>query len=92
MGLTLTAASHVIHFDRQYNPAKEAQATDRAHRIGQTKTVIVHKLITKDTFEEKLNTIMQEKQRLSDITVRAGEEWIADLDDGELRNLFALSG
>ena len=89
-GLTLTAATHVIHFDRQYNPAKEAQATDRAHRIGQKKTVFVHKLICKDTFEEKLNAIMQEKQQLSDVTVRAGEDWIADLNDAQLRDLFSL--
>lgn len=91
VGLTLTAATHVIHFDRQYNPAIEAQATDRAHRIGQKSTVVVHRLISKDTFEEKLNTIMQEKKRLSDVTVRPGEDWIADLNDQELRDLFSLS-
>lgn len=90
-GLTLTAATHVIHFDRQYNPAIEAQATDRAHRIGQKHTVMVHRLISKDTFEEKLNTVMQEKKKLSDVTVRPGEDWIADLNDQELRDLFSLS-
>merc|ERR1719436_1595925 len=77
IGITLTAAAHVIHFDRCYNPAKEAQATDRVHRIGQTRTVFVHRLITKGTFEEKLAEIMAKRQLLSDITVTAGEEWIA---------------
>jgi len=92
LGITLTAATHVVHFDRCYNPAKENQATDRAHRIGQTKTVFVHRLVTKGTFEERLAVIMQQRQQLSDITVQAGEGWIADLDDRELRDLFALSG
>merc|ERR1719162_252142 len=66
VGITLTAATHVIHFDRCYNPAKENQATDRAHRIGQTKTVFVHRLTTLNTFEEKLDAIMTQKQNLSD--------------------------
>eukprot|EP00931_Biecheleriopsis_adriatica_P048289 TRINITY_DN27897_c0_g1_i1.p1 TRINITY_DN27897_c0_g1~~TRINITY_DN27897_c0_g1_i1.p1 ORF type:complete len:1117 (+),score=255.90 TRINITY_DN27897_c0_g1_i1:39-3389(+) len=92
VGLTLTAATHVIHFDRCYNPAKENQATDRAHRIGQTKTVFVHRLQTKDTFEERLAEIMSQKQQLSDLTMEAGEGWIADLDDAELRALFSLGG
>eukprot|EP00933_Yihiella_yeosuensis_P051139 TRINITY_DN48996_c0_g1_i1.p1 TRINITY_DN48996_c0_g1~~TRINITY_DN48996_c0_g1_i1.p1 ORF type:complete len:1112 (-),score=250.29 TRINITY_DN48996_c0_g1_i1:188-3523(-) len=92
VGLTLTAATHVIHFDRCYNPARENQATDRAHRIGQKKTVFVHRLTTKDTFEERLGEIMEEKQKLSDLTVQSGEGWIADLGDAELRELFSLSG
>jgi len=92
VGITLTAATHVIHFDRCYNPAKENQATDRAHRIGQKKTVFVHRLTTKNTFEERLNEIMMQKQSLSDLTVQAGEGWIADLDDGQLRELFSLGG
>jgi len=90
VGLTLTAATHVIHFDRCYNPAKENQATDRAHRIGQNKTVFVHRLVTKDTFEERLGEIMEQKQQLSDLTVMSGEGWIADLGDAELRDLFSL--
>merc|ERR1719401_884326 len=69
VGITLTAATHVIHFDRCYNPAKEAQATDRAHRIGQTKTVFVHRLQSRHTFEERLAEIMTQKQGLSDITM-----------------------
>lgn len=72
MGLNLTAASHVIHFDRQYNPAKEKQATDRAHRIGQSRTVLVHRLVSKGSFEEKLGEIIEQKQRLSDFTVQQG--------------------
>ncbi|CAJ1382727.1 unnamed protein product [Effrenium voratum] len=92
VGVTLTAASHVVHFDRCYNPAKENQATDRAHRIGQTKTVFVHRLTCKDTFEERLAQIMEMKQRLSDWTVQSGEGWIADLGNAELRELFALGG
>lgn len=91
VGLTLTAASHVIHFDRQYNPAKENQATDRAHRIGQTKTVMVHRLVSKGTFEEKLGEIMKQKQNLSNLTVEGGEGWIADLDDEQLKELLSLS-
>jgi len=92
VGITLTAATHVIHFDRCYNPARENQATDRAHRIGQTKTVFVHRLVTKGTFEEKLAEVMAQRQHLSDITVQAGEGWIADLNDSELRELFSLGG
>lgn len=92
VGITLTAATHVIHFDRCYNPARENQATDRAHRIGQKKTVFVHRLVTKGTFEERLSAIMARKQSLSDLTVTAGEGWIADLSDAELRDLFSLSG
>eukprot|EP00930_Biecheleria_cincta_P045368 TRINITY_DN31279_c0_g1_i1.p1 TRINITY_DN31279_c0_g1~~TRINITY_DN31279_c0_g1_i1.p1 ORF type:complete len:1107 (+),score=226.73 TRINITY_DN31279_c0_g1_i1:71-3391(+) len=90
VGLTLTAATHVVHFDRCYNPAKENQATDRAHRIGQKKTVFVHRLVTKDTFEERLGEIMEQKQQLSDLTVQSGEGWIADLNNEELRDLFSL--
>jgi len=92
VGITLTAATHVIHFDRCYNPAKENQATDRAHRIGQDKTVFVHRLVARGTFEERLAAIMAQKQGLSDITLQSGEGWIADLGDAELRDLFSLGG
>jgi len=92
IGLTLTAATHVIHFDRCYNPARENQATDRAHRIGQTKTVFVHRLIAKGTFEEKLAEVMQSRQQLSNLAIQAGEGWIADLDTAQLKELFALGG
>jgi SNF2 family DNA or RNA helicase len=62
VGLNLTAANHVVHFDRWYNPSVENQATDRAFRIGQTKTVFVHKLLCEGTFEEKINTMIEKKK------------------------------
>ena len=65
-GLNLTQASHVIHFDRWWNPAVENQATDRAHRIGQEKNVLVHKFICQGTIEEKIETLMRSKKNLSD--------------------------
>ena len=87
-GLNLTAASHVIHYDLWWNPAVEAQATDRAYRIGQKKNVFVHRFITKDTFEEKINGIIQQKKALADMTVSVGESWIGNLDNKELRRIF----
>ena len=87
-GLNLTAATHVIHYDLWWNPAVESQATDRAYRIGQHQNVIVHRFITHSTFEEKIDTLIQDKRRLADITVASGEGWIADLSDDELRELF----
>lgn len=89
-GLTLTAATHVVHYDRCYNPAKEAQCTDRAHRIGQHRTVTVHTLTSQDSFEARLDEIMQRKRHLSDITSSSSENWIADYDDDEVRELFRL--
>ena len=90
-GLNLTAASHVIHYDLWWNPAVEAQATDRAYRIGQTKNVMVHRFITKNTFEEKINEMMQRKKELAELTVATGENWIGNLSNRELHNLFARS-
>lgn len=87
-GLNLTAATHVIHFDLWWNPAVETQATDRAYRIGQHKNVQVHRLITQNTFEEKINRMIQEKRQLADWTVSAGENWISKLSNQELRELF----
>ncbi len=93
VGLNLTAANHVIHFDRWWNPAVENQATDRAFRIGQTKKVIVHKFITKGTIEEKIDAMIEEKQRLAgDILSSAGEKWITELNNEELMGLFRLGG
>lgn len=92
VGITLTAACHVIHFDRCYNPAKESQATDRVHRIGQKKTVFVYRLVAPDTFEERLAQIMEEKAKISAMTPCAGESWIADFNNDELRDLFTLGG
>ena len=89
-GLNLTAASHVIHYDLWWNPAVEAQATDRAYRIGQHQNVIVHRFITKDSFEEQIDRMLQEKKRLSDMTVATGESWIAKLSDEELEEIFSF--
>lgn len=87
-GLNLTAASHVIHYDLWWNPAVENQATDRAYRIGQKKNVMVHRFITKDTFEEKINDMIQQKKMLANMTVATGENWIGKLSNKELRDLF----
>jgi SNF2 family DNA or RNA helicase len=87
-GLNLTAASQVIHYDLWWNPAVENQATDRAYRIGQTKNVQVHRFISKNTFEEKIDAMIQKKKALADLTVATGENWIGKLSNKELRELF----
>ena len=89
-GLNLTAASQVIHYDLWWNPAIEAQATDRAFRIGQTRNVQVHRFITKGTFEEKINALLETKKAIAEMTVSAGETWLADLSDSELSQVFRL--
>ncbi|MEN8121460.1 MAG: DEAD/DEAH box helicase [Bacteroidota bacterium] len=89
-GLNLTKANHVIHYDLWWNPAVEAQATDRAFRIGQEKNVMVYRLITKDTFEEKINEMLQAKKELANLTVSAGEKWIGNLSDNELSELVNI--
>ncbi|MDE3213050.1 MAG: DEAD/DEAH box helicase, partial [Bacteroidota bacterium] len=90
-GLNLTAATHVIHYDLWWNPAVEAQATDRAYRIGQKNNVMVHRLITKNTFEERINEMIQSKKALANLTVATGENWIGNLSNRELKELFVLS-
>lgn len=90
-GLNLTAASHVFHYDRWWNPAVEDQATDRAHRIGQRRCLQVHKMICSGTVEEKLDQILRQKRALSKMFVGTSEDWITDLDDAALRDLFSLS-
>ncbi|AWI07754.1 ATP-dependent helicase [Clostridium drakei] len=93
VGLNLTAANHVIHFDRWWNPAVENQATDRVFRIGQTKNVMVHKFVTTGTIEEKIDLMIEEKQKLAgDIIASSGENWITELDNKELMELFKLGG
>jgi len=93
VGLNLTAANHVIHFDRWWNPAVENQATDRAFRIGQTKNVMVHKFVTKGTIEEKIDAMIEEKQKLAgDILSTGGEQWITEYNNEELMKIFALGG
>ena len=87
-GLNLTAATHVIHYDLWWNPAVEAQATDRAYRIGQKKNVMVHRFITRNTFEERINDMINNKRALADMTISTGESWIGKLGNKELRELF----
>jgi SNF2 family DNA or RNA helicase len=90
-GLNLTAANHVFHFDRWWNPAVEDQATDRAHRIGQDRTVQVHKFVCLGTLEERIDALLARKRSLADNIIGAGEEWITELSTSALRELFALS-
>jgi superfamily II DNA or RNA helicase len=90
-GLTLTAATHVVHFDRWWNPAVENQATDRAYRIGQTKGVLVHKFVCRGTIEEKIDALLDSKQGLSNELLQGGGEiTLTELGDDELLRLVAL--
>jgi SNF2 family DNA or RNA helicase len=89
-GLNLTQANHVIHYDLWWNPAVEAQATDRAYRIGQKKNVQVHRFITQSTFEEKINAMIQAKKELASLTVSTGENWIGNLSNEDLKYIFKL--
>jgi uncharacterized Zn finger protein/superfamily II DNA or RNA helicase len=88
LGLNLTSASRVIHYDLWYNPAVENQATDRAFRIGQKRTVFVHRFITRNSFEEKIDAMITSKQELADMTMTSGESWLARMSHEELRALF----
>jgi len=90
VGLNLTAATHVFHFDRWWNPAVEDQATDRTYRIGQTRNVQVHKFITMGTLEEKIDGMLEAKRDLADRVVGTGEGWLTELDDDALRRLVLL--
>ncbi|GIH81293.1 helicase HelZ [Planobispora longispora] len=89
-GLNLTAASHVIHVDRWWNPAVEDQATDRAFRIGQTKNVQVRKFVCVGTLEERIDEMIERKKALAQSVVGTGEDWITDLSVDQLRELFRL--
>ncbi|MFC5653537.1 DEAD/DEAH box helicase [Paenibacillus solisilvae] len=89
-GLNLTAANHVIHFDRWWNPAVENQATDRAFRIGQTRNVQVHKYVTLGTLEERIDDMINRKQLMNDQVVGQSENWITEMSTDELRELFTL--
>jgi SNF2 family DNA or RNA helicase len=89
-GLNLTGASNVIHYDLWWNPAVENQATDRAYRIGQTKNVMVYRLLTTGTMEERINNMIRSKKELADMTVNTGEKWIGELSNGELGELVEL--
>ncbi|MDR1903649.1 MAG: DEAD/DEAH box helicase [Treponema sp.] len=88
LGLNLTAASRVIHYDLWYNPAVENQASDRSFRIGQTRNVFVHRFITRNSFEEKIDAMLAAKRELADMTVSSGESWLARMSHNELKALF----
>ena len=90
-GLNLTAANHVIHLDRWWNPAVENQATDRAFRIGQKRNVQVRKFICTGTLEEKIDEMIEEKKALANLVISDGEGWLTELSTGELRRVFELS-
>ncbi len=90
-GLNLTAASHVIHLDRWWNPAVEDQATDRAYRIGQQRTVLVHKLVCTGTVEERIDEMITRKRALAERVVGTGEDWLTSLSTDELRQLVVLA-
>ncbi|HEX7307170.1 C-terminal helicase domain-containing protein, partial [Lentzea sp.] len=89
-GLNLTRADHVVHFDRWWNPAVEDQATDRAHRIGQTRPVQVHKLVTEGTVEDRVAALLRDKRALADAVLHGGDGALTELTDAELADLVQL--
>jgi superfamily II DNA or RNA helicase len=89
-GLNLSRATQVVHFDRWWNPAVEDQATDRAHRIGQDRTVQVHRLVTEGTVEDRIASLLSRKRDLAERVVGAGEAWVSELSDDELGRLVRL--
>lgn len=92
-GLNLTNANHVIHFDRWWNPAVENQATDRAYRIGQKKSVMVHKLVSSGTIEEKIDELIHSKKELAENVIGSGgENWITEMSNEELMSVLSLGG
>ena len=90
VGLNLTAANHVFHFDRWWNPAVESQATDRAYRIGQTRTVQVHKFVVAGTLEERIDQMIEQKQDLAANVIGSGETWLTELSLNQLRDVLTL--
>jgi SNF2 family DNA or RNA helicase len=90
VGLNLTAANHVVHFDRWWNPAVEDQATDRAFRIGQRRDVLVRKLVCTGTLEERIDEMIERKKALAERVVGSGEAWLTELSTDELRKVVAL--
>ncbi|MBL6985855.1 MAG: DEAD/DEAH box helicase [Methylobacter sp.] len=91
VGITLTEANHVFHFDRWWNPAVENQATDRAFRIGQKKNVFVHKFVTLGTLEERIDQMISDKQKMADSIVGNDESWLTKLDNQAFKELIALN-
>ncbi|MDB9526462.1 DEAD/DEAH box helicase [Oscillatoria sp. CS-180] len=91
VGITLTKANHVFHFDRWWNPAVEDQATDRAFRIGQKKNVFVHKFVTMGTLEERIDQMIEDKKKLAGAIVGSDESWLTELDNDAFKELIALN-
>ncbi|MBD2616593.1 DEAD/DEAH box helicase, partial [Nostoc punctiforme FACHB-252] len=91
VGITLTKANHVFHFDRWWNPAVEDQATDRAFRIGQKKNVFVHKFVAIGTLEERIDQMIEDKKKLSSMVVGSDESWLTELDNDAFKQLIALN-
>ncbi|MGF1492319.1 MAG: DEAD/DEAH box helicase [Microcoleaceae cyanobacterium] len=91
VGITLTKANHVFHFDRWWNPDVEDQATDRAFRIGQKKNVFVHKFVTLGSLEEKIDQMIEDKKKLSSLVVGSDESWLTELDNDTFKQLIALN-
>ncbi|MBP5897511.1 DEAD/DEAH box helicase [Streptomyces sp. LBUM 1478] len=91
-GLNLTRAEHVVHYDRWWNPAVEAQATDRAYRIGQTRPVQVHRLIAEGTIEDRIADMLLSKRKLADAVLGSGDTALTELSDAELADLVELRG
>ncbi|MCO7176076.1 SNF2-related protein [Sporolactobacillus kofuensis] len=90
VGINLTAAGYVIHYDRWWNPAVEEQATDRAYRIGQERNVYVYKLICEGTLEERIDQLIEQKKNLQKQILSGGESWLTEMSDQELMNLIQL--
>jgi len=90
VGLNLTKATHVVHYDRWWNPAVENQASDRAWRIGQDRPVQVHRLISEGTLEERIATVLADKAALAEAVVGTGEAWLTELNHDELAELVTL--
>jgi SNF2 family DNA or RNA helicase len=91
VGITLTKANHVFHFDRWWNPAVEDQATDRAFRIGQKKNVFVHKFVTLGTLEERIDQMIEDKKKIANLVVGSDESWLTELDNDSFKKLIALN-
>jgi len=91
VGITLTQANHVFHFDRWWNPAVEDQATDRAFRIGQTRSVFVHKFVTLGTLEERIDQMLEDKKKVAELVVGSDESWLTELDNAGFKRLIALN-
>jgi len=91
LGLNLTRANHVFHFDRWWNPAVEDQATDRVFRIGQTRDVWAHKFICMGTLEERIDDLIESKKALAESVIGSGESWLTELNTDQLRQMVTLS-